>query len=300
MSLTVNKIFTFTGHDAPVYALEVFDENTFFSGGGDRIVSCRELNTDSVAKAIVSTGSTIYSLKYIPEKNILLAGVSGGGLHVIDLIEKREIHFLLNHEKGIFDIKYSSRHNKIITAGGDGKISSWAGDTFAFQKSLSICSGKIRSIAIDKDENFAFVGCGDGTIRIIKIDQFQETNTIKAHDGSVNALCFHPYLNILISGGKDAHLNFWSPDLFELIHSIPAHNYAIYSIVFSPTGNYFSTGSRDKNIKIWNGSSFELLLRIDHTKNQAHTHSVNKTLWINDVLISAGDDRKIIGWKIIE
>ena len=300
MSISIQKVFTFSEHEAPVYGLESFGPHAFFSGGGDRIVSIRDTRENSIAKGIVNTGSTIYSLKFIPEKNILLAGVSGGGMHVIDLDKKKEIHFLLNHEKGVYNIMYSSKHDKIITAGGDGKISIWSGKKFSFDNSLKLCNEKIRAIVYDKNQTLAAVGCGDGTIHFIRMDDLNEIHCMKAHPLSVNALYFHPFKNIIISGGKDAYLNFWDSNNFELLKSIPAHNYAIYSIDFSPSGKYFATASRDKTIKIWDGESFNLLSRIDHEKNNGHIHSVNKVLWMNDALLSAGDDRKIIGWKISE
>jgi len=185
MTLSIQKAFTFTGHEAPVYALEVFGSNKIFSGGGDRIVSNIDLNDRSVMTALVNTGSTIYALKYIPEKNILLAGVSGGGMHVIDLNEKREIHFLLNHEKGIFDIKYSPKHDLIFTAGGDGNISVWSGSNFSFIKSFHFCPDKIRSIIFDREENTLFIGCGDGNINTLRITDLKIINQIKAHQSSV-------------------------------------------------------------------------------------------------------------------
>ena len=300
MPVSIQKAFVFNEHEAPIYSLESFGTDAFFSGGGDRIVSCRNTRNDSIAKGIVNTGSTIYSLKYIPEKNILLAGVAGGGMHVIDLNKKKEIHFLVNHEKGVYNINYSPKHDKIITAGGDGKISAWSGTDFSFYKSLKLCKEKIRTIVFDKDQNRMAIGCGDGSIRIIGLENFEDIYRFKAHDLSVNTLYFHPNLNIIISGGKDAHLNFWNCDNFELLKSIPAHNYAIYSIDFSPSGKYFASASRDKTIKIWDSETFHLLSRINHEKNNGHMHSVNKVLWIKDVLLSASDDKKIIGWNVSE
>ena len=63
---------------------------------------------------------------------------------------------------------------------------------------------------------------------------------------------------------------------------------------------FFATGSRDKTIKIWNADNFELLLRIDNAKNKGHTQSVNKLLWsdFNNYLVSTGDDKAIMVWKI--
>src|SRR6188474_986502 len=105
MNLSIKKKFNFDQHSAPVYALEQYNDAGFFSGGGDRVVSVRGLQNESEAHAIVKTNDTIYSLKFIPEKKILLVGVSGGGLHVIDFEIKKEIHFFTAHQKGIFDIK---------------------------------------------------------------------------------------------------------------------------------------------------------------------------------------------------
>ena len=90
MNLAIEKNFTFSNHEAPIYALEAYYENGFFAGGGDRIVSIRGLSSDLSGKGIVNTGTTIYALKFIQEKKILLAGVSGGGMHVVDLDAKKE------------------------------------------------------------------------------------------------------------------------------------------------------------------------------------------------------------------
>jgi WD40 repeat protein len=298
MNLSIEKKYTFTGHEAPVYSLELLSGDSFLSGGGDKIVCYRKLEEDSPAHGIINTGSTIYSILHIPEKNILLAGLSHGGIHVIDMKLKKEIHFLLYHQNGVFDIKYSGKQKKIIVAGGDGKISFFSSDNFSLQKSISLCNEKIRSVAIDKNENMALVGCGDGTICILDLDKAEIIKRFPAHQSSVNIVYFHPEKDVFLSGGKDAHLNTWSGSNYRLQESIPAHNYAIYSIAFSPSGTFYATGSRDKTIKIWDSDDNRFLARIDLEKNGGHLNSVNKLLWMKNVLLSAGDDRKIIAWRI--
>jgi WD40 repeat protein len=68
----------------------------------------------------------------------------------------------------------------------------------------------------------------------------------------------------------------------------------------SPNKKLLASASRDKTIKIWDAESLELLKVLDRTKYPtSHTHSVNRLLWLNDdTLISTGDDRKVICWKI--
>src|SRR5205085_1469456 len=171
MSLSINKIFEFNEYEAPVYSLESLGNDAFFAGGGDRVVTFRNAFKNSLVHAIVNTGTTIYSLNYIHELKYLLIGVSGGGMHVVDLEKKREIHFLVNHKNGIFDIKYSAKHKKIFTAGGDGTLSIWSAETFTLIQSISLCKEKIRSIIFDSGEENAIVSCGDGTIRFISIEK---------------------------------------------------------------------------------------------------------------------------------
>ena len=78
MPVEAIKFQTFSMHEAPVYSLESFNDHAFFSGGGNRLVYLHDLHNKDYIQPVVNTGSTIYSIKYIPERNILLAGVSGG------------------------------------------------------------------------------------------------------------------------------------------------------------------------------------------------------------------------------
>jgi WD repeat-containing protein 61 len=297
LPFSVTKKFTINEHEAPLYSLAKHSGNSFFSAGGDRIVMLRSTEENSIPVAILQTGSTIYSLCFIPDQNILLTGVSGGGMHVADLTAKKEIHFLVNHSKGIYDIGYSAKHKLIFTTGGDGTFSVW-NTSFELLRSFKLCEEKIRCVTFDKNENTAAIGCGDGTIRIFDLQALTEVYRIAAHQQSVNALAFHPAADILISGGKDALLNIWDSSAYLKLESVPAHNYAIYSISFQPAGNLFATGSRDKTVKLWNASDCSFVLRIDKDHFDAHAFSVNKTLWIENALITAGDDKKVIGWDI--
>ncbi|MEX2379534.1 MAG: WD40 repeat domain-containing protein, partial [Vicingaceae bacterium] len=78
-----------------------------------------------------------------------------------------------------------------------------------------------------------------------------------------------------------------------------AHYWAIYDIAFSPNGKLFATASRDKTVKIWDAESTKVLKRFEGHKDQAHSHSVNKLLWLNqNQLLSTGDDGSVKLWSI--
>ncbi|HKR03572.1 MAG TPA: WD40 repeat domain-containing protein [Bacteroidia bacterium] len=300
--MEVKKITHLTGHSSAVYALEnSLEENKFFSGSGDRIVAEWDLTSTENGQMLAQVPEIIYSLKLIPEKKVLLVGQSAGGIHVIDLLTRKEIRLLKYHAAGVFDLDYSSAHNLLFSLGGEGTFSISRLDDFTLIKSIKLADEKLRSVAIHPQQKDAAVGCGEGSICVFDLPSLELKKRWQAHKEkfSVNAVQFSRDGDYLLSGSRDAHLNIFDvKNNYKLMTSIPAHNYAIYSIVFSPGKKYFATASRDKTVKIWDAENFNVLIRLDKEKYEGHLNSVNKLLWKNDLLISGSDDRSIIVWQV--
>lgn len=296
--MNITKSFTYSGHDAPVYALETgIEPATVLSGGGDKVVAKWKLGS-AVPEGIIQTQSTIYSIRALADKGLILVGVSAGGFHVIDPIEKKEMRYIVHHAQGVFDMAYLPERNRVVTAGADGKMAVWTADEFELLHSFQLCKGKVRSLALSIDKLHLAVACGDGMVRVFRTDDFTPTTIISAHAESANTVLFHPDGNHLISGGKDAHLRKWNYSDGTLIEEIPAHNYAIYSIVLSPDKKLIATASRDKTIKLWNANDVAFVKRLDKLTADGHIHSVNTLLWVEEnVMLSGGDDRKIMEWR---
>jgi WD repeat-containing protein 61 len=313
--IQIEKAGQFIGHEGAIFTLEpAHDAYLFYSGSSDNLVVEWNIKEQEQNKVIARLPAKAMALKYVPDKNLLLAGQSAGGIHVIDLNKNEEIKLLQLHRLSIYDIQYLPEEECFWAVAGDGTLSVWSINDFSLIASLKLCDKKIRSIDFNIILKEAAIGCGDGSIRIFDFETFVEKKILKGHvdDFSVNTVRYHPNGKYLLSGSRDAYLNVWDIENdYALIHHIPAHNYAIYSIVFSPDKNLFATGSRDKTIKIWDArlndgvgqaENFELLLRIDKSQHGGHTHSVNKLLWssFNNYLISAGDDKAIMVWKIVQ
>ena len=301
--IQIEKIGQFIGHGGAIFSLEPAHDHHFYSGSGDNLVVEWNIKDQKQNKVVAKLPAKAMALKYIPDRNLLLVGQSLGGIHVIDLNKNEEIRLLQLHRQSIYDIQYLPEKECFWALAGDGMFSVWSINDFSLITALKLCDKKIRNIDFNIILNEAAIGCGDGTIRTFDFETFVERRILKGHvdDFSVNTVRYHPNGKYLLSGSRDAYLNVWDIENdYALIHHIPAHNYAIYSIVFSPDKKFFATGSRDKTIKIWDGENFELLLRIDKSKHEGHTHSVNKLLWsdFNNYLISTGDDRTIMVWEI--
>jgi WD40 repeat protein len=300
--MEIKKIAQLSGHSGAVYALEnSLEKNKFFSGSGDHVVAEWDLTTSENGQLLAQIPEIIYSLKIIPDKKILLVGQSGGGIHVIDLITRKEIRLLQYHAAGVFDLSFSVEHNLLFSLGGEGTFSISLLDDLSLIITKKIADEKLRSIALHPQQKELAIGCGDGSICVFELPSLELKKRWLAHQEkfSVNAVQYSPGGDYLLSGSRDAHLNIFDvKNDYRLMTSIPAHNYAIYSIVFSPDKKYFATASRDKTLKIWDAENFHVLIRLDKEKYEGHINSVNKLLWINDYLISGSDDRSIILWKV--
>jgi WD40 repeat protein len=301
MQTEIIKLGEFVGHSGSVYALENgLEENLFFSGSSDRFVTQWNVNTFESAAFTAKLPGIIYCIKYIPNYNLLLCGTSEGIIHIIDTKEKKEIKALKNHSAAIFAINYSKKNNLIFSSGGDGKISIINPENLSVQQILMVSNSKVRSLEMNYLDTELLVACGNEEVKIFSLPDLKPITSFNANKLATNTAVYHPSSSIILTGGRDAILNSFTTENYAVEKSIPAHNYAIYDIKFLGDLNLFATASRDKTFKIWNASHQEFILRVNAENYQGHSHSVNRLLWLqeNQILLSAGDDRKIIAWKV--
>lgn len=298
--LVANKKTNFSGHIGPVYTITTgVNAHEIISGSSDQRIGSWNLQTGEPADFSAHMPTHIIALCALPDKSVILAGTSGGTVHVLDTAGRKELKAEKYFDSQVFEISYSAQHHLLFVASGDGRVVVTDSNSFEKLKQLQICNEKVRSVAIHPDGNSVAIASSDGRVRIFSLPLMKETHNFIAHDLAANVVCWHPQKKYLLSGGRDAYLNVWDPAKdFESVQKIAAHNYAIYSMAFSPDGKYFATGSRDKTVKIWDADTIQLLLRINKEKQDGHQNSVNKVIWTEDGLVSTGDDRQIILWQI--
>lgn len=302
---------TFAGHTGPVYALLPGSvPGTFISGSGDGLVVQWSISAPDQGVVLVNVGQAVFSMCLLAQEGLLLIGTEGGGLHVVDLASRKELHHYALHSKGVFSIKVLPQQ-RVACAGGDGTLSVWQleqGGELRMLRQIPLVEEKLRALCLSPSGEQIAVACQDGSVRMLESDLFNEAYTLNAHPlhvsleteaSFIGATCmaYHPMKPVLLTGGKDGHLRLWRSDAdHALLASLPAHKAAIYRIEFSPAGRYLATSSRDKSAKVWDASSLEPLARLDRNAG-GHTHSVNALLWLDYVLLTASDDRRILRWE---
>ena len=302
----------FTGHKGPVYAMVAgTGSGTFLSGSGDGMVVQWDIARPDSGEVIVNVGQAIFSLCLMQEGQILYVGTEGGGLHVVDLAERKELHLYDVHRKGIFSIA-ALPHGRLVCAGGDGTLSIWQigkNHELHLLRQFPVVEEKLRELCLSPDGSSLALACGDGTVRMMDTELFNEQYTFQAHPTVVDmeteasfigalALAYHPAKPVLFSAGKDGYVRLWRTDKDHAqLGEMPAHKAGIYQIAFSEDGRYLATASRDKTAKVWSAEDLNPVARLDRLAG-GHTHSVNTVLWMGDSLLTASDDRRIIQWRM--
>jgi len=286
-------------HQAAVYALEQGPTSeTFFSAGSDRKVILWNIETDE-HKVVAQIPAMIVSLCYLPKQNYLLVGQTGGGIHVLDLSEKKEIKLLSAHKAYIFDIKYNKDTRQFYVASGDGSISIWNAENFELLHQVKLTEEKIRQLTFSTERNELAAGCGDGNVVLLNLSDYKIKQTLENESG-VNSLLYINFNQHLLVGLKEAHLVEWDLMMYQKVNEFPAHNWAVYSLMQQQNSPYIISASRDKTIKVWDAATLKPLQRIQRPTSNGHTHSVNALLPLaeSNYVISTGDDRRVKVWQL--
>jgi WD40 repeat protein len=297
--IEITKIAHFSGHKGSIFSLcEGLAEHTFFSGADDGYVVEWNHHTKGDGYLLVQVNRPVYSIYLDKQGEQLLCGTAAGNLHVIDLNQRKEIRNIEAHTLGLYDIKSAATH--LITAGGNGYVNIWDQETKNLVHSIAASDKSARVIAIHPEGKEFAVGFSDHHIRMYSTQTFEQLYELKAHTNSVFALSYSPDGKHLYSGGRDVMLKSWDiENAFENKLDIPAHTLHINAIAFSPDQKLYATVSMDKTLKIWDAQTDTLLKVIDKQRNDGHTTSVNKLLWLNNQeLLTCSDDRTVMMWRL--
>lgn len=302
MNITVENIAEYQGHTGSLYALTVDEAgNRAFSSGDDGIVAGWELSKlkdDGVG--VLRVEKAVYALFWIEEWKWLAVGMSDGTVHIIDPDSKTIIKTIRKITESVYGLHYEEERGYLWVLYGKGYVSVLKLPDFEEIGFRQLADNNLRAILFSHLDSSIFFGTSDHNILRMEKNSGELDQSWKAHENSVFALALHPDGRYLLSGGRDAHLNVWeATSPYSSLEKIPAHNFTVNAIVFSPDGRYFMTASRDKTLKLWDAETIRLLKVIDMFRNKGHKHSVNRLAWLPDgTILSAGDDRRLIRWKL--
>uniref|UniRef100_F4C2Z5 WD40 repeat-containing protein n=1 Tax=Sphingobacterium sp. (strain 21) TaxID=743722 RepID=F4C2Z5_SPHS2 len=298
--IEVNKKYTLSGHQNPIFAVETGSTpSMLFTAGNDKGVVEWDLDVGKFKRILLPVKSSVYALHYLPAGKLLAIGERSGLVTIVDVEKHLVVARLQHHEKPIFGIQAFHTKPELIVSSEDGTVSIWDTVNFKLLYHFNVSAETVRCIALNRTEDTIAFGAKDSKIRLFHARDYLQFQEINEHSAAITALTFSPDGNFLLTGGRDAQLNVFETKDFLLNRNITAHMFSIYGIAYHPSFPLFTTASRDKSIKIWRATDYSLMKNISLEKGyETHRLSINNITWINDhTFASVSDDKMVLIWN---
>ena len=293
--MIVTKLHEFAGHSDSIYTA-AFNAETqqLYTAGGDGMVAIWNTVDRGDGALLVRVGFAVYSMCLLYKK--LLLGNRMGNLYIIDTETKTEERNIEAHSQGVFDIVFDTEVGLVYSCGFDGVLQVWDAK-FNLVHSIKLSTKSLRCICLLPGK--IAVAASDFTVYILDKQTFEISAKLKSHTNSVFALAYNPIEQELLSGGRDCYIKIWDTKSWLLKREYIGAKLHINHISFNSDFSNYAVSSMDKTIKIFDAETHEPLKFIDKEKNNGHTSSVNKSLWLKqNSLISISDDKKAIQWSL--
>lgn len=225
------------------------------------------LDADSPFTAFALQPSTyhVYSadpfrgvLRYdYPAARVAAIGHADGTIRLVDLRTRIPGDPFPAHLGAVTDLEYSiflpdlRRHFYLASAGEDGAIAVWGGNSAGLQKRVTFDDATVTAVAIHHQRAAALAGMANGRLRIVRWTAEELIGDIPAHSGAVTALETDRSGRLILSGGSDGRVRVWNFDNLGLVYDLHAHAGAIDDVLLGPDGGLFASTSRNGAVAIW-------------------------------------------------
>jgi WD40 repeat protein len=119
-------------------------------------------------------------------------------------------------------------------------------------------SGRLRSLAINPNENLIAVGCYDGTLRVVqlnkKTNEMKQINMIQMRKRWIQDLKFSPNGEMLAVGSHDQWIDVYSVPMMKLISKVKKHSSGITHLDWSCDSEYLHSNCQAYELLFFNAS----------------------------------------------
>ncbi|XP_039778943.1 putative coatomer subunit beta'-3 [Panicum virgatum] len=231
----------------------------------DRFVHIWDYRAKGLKWPIEINGAKVTLAKFLAHQQWVMAGTTGGSIHVYDCDSKEQKRVLHKHTKPIKSLAIHGTESLVLSASMDGKILLWdyAGEDWNLRKTFDVKSQCLMQVAFDPKDTNMFASAQDKTVKIWDRcqDDSQLTTILTGHSYQIECLDYFsgggdkPYM---ITGSRDKTAKIWDCKNASCVQTLEGHAGPV-DIVCCHSGvvSILITGCReDGSIRLWNSTDF--------------------------------------------
>lgn len=240
-----------------VYSLLIIDElNLLIAGCNDGNILFFDLTTTQLLETII-VKSAIFDLKFIANKNEILASNDAGQIIIINPNERKIIHQFQSGNEKVRSIAYHKKLNFMATVSNDEFIRIYSLDDYTFITQFKGHENGVGSVAFVPDGKFLITGGRDAHLKVWNTKNWHCENDFAAHLFAIYQITVHPNLPFFASASRDKSIKIWRLEDFSLYKKLSidkakeGHLLSVNDICWSADGKELLSVGDDKMVKIW-------------------------------------------------
>lgn len=155
--------------------------------------------------------------------------------------------------------------------------------------------GWVRSVAVDKTNEWFATGSADRTVKIWDLASGRLKLTLTGHISAVRGITISPRHPYMFTVGEDKTVKCWDLEQNKVIRNYHGHLSGVYCVSLHPTLDVLMTGGRDSTVRVW-----DVRTRAQVFVLAGHRDTVNAVMTqaVDPQIISASVDSTIRTWDL--
>eukprot|EP00668_Euglena_longa_P002184 GGOE01002528.1.p1 GENE.GGOE01002528.1~~GGOE01002528.1.p1 ORF type:complete len:628 (+),score=97.90 GGOE01002528.1:81-1964(+) len=253
MSRKASRIQEFMGNQGTVNCAK-FGRTTgqlIATGGQDRKVNIWKVGCPSVVAQLHGHTSTIESVTFDYEEELVVSGSSGGTIKVWDLnSERMQKSFNYGHKTNVTCLDYHPFGNFFCSGSADTQVKVWDLRKKSYLQTYKGHTKQVNTLKFSPDGRWVVSGGGDGVVKLWDLTAGKQMEDFTRHSAEITCLDFHPSEFLLAVSSADRTITFWDLDKFKQVSQSPLDSKPIRSIRFTPEGKALCSLSSE-SLKVW-------------------------------------------------
>jgi WD40 repeat protein len=283
-------------HSAPIHCLDVSSDLCYLaSSSTDRSIGITSMKTRTTQYLQGHQDST-YGVAFSPNSSYLLSSSSDGTALLWDLNASEHVGSFRGHQLTVRSVCWSPDGKYVATASNDQTAVIWSLNRFTRRQVLSGLKGWVRDV---KWFGSTIAICGnDPNILVFDSRTGKVAQTIATGAaGDLPSISFDCTGASLAAASFDQLVRVWDLRTGALLQRHSAHTAPVTRVAFSPYGDELVSTGKDGVARLWSVKDASLASCFTQ-----HSAGILAACWLPSCrgFITAGEDRRIVGYKIEE